>query len=88
VCPECSSTELGWRELSGQGTVFAVTVVERPLGPGFALRAPYAIAIVRLAEGPQMMGTLDRPAAIGATVSFRHQRTDDGMWVPLFEVQK
>lgn len=52
-CPHCWSTDLGWDEASGRGTVVTFSVVHQP--PSDAFEVPYVLAVVRLAEGPAMM---------------------------------
>ena len=57
VCPECSSTNVEWFTASGDATLYSYVINHRP-APGFAEDAPYAIAVVQLAEGPRMMTNL------------------------------
>ncbi|NYI91406.1 hypothetical protein HNR02_004729 [Amycolatopsis endophytica] len=51
-CPFCASADLEWFTTSGRATLYSYTITHRP-APGF--EAPYAIAVVQLAEGPRMM---------------------------------
>jgi uncharacterized protein len=51
-CPQCASTAVEWFTASGRATLYSYTITHRP-APGF--EAPYAIAVVQLAEGPRMM---------------------------------
>ena len=54
LCTGCGSTgSLGLREAAGTGVVDAVTVVMRSPGEGFD--PPYAVARVRLTEGPILL---------------------------------
>jgi uncharacterized OB-fold protein len=53
-CPICFSTQLEWAPVSGNGRVFANTIVHQPAHPGFQTEAPYAYAIVQLDEGVRM----------------------------------
>jgi hypothetical protein len=53
-CPVCQSESVTWIELSGQGTVYACTVVRKGLGP-WAAATPYVVAYVELAEGPRIL---------------------------------
>jgi uncharacterized OB-fold protein len=43
-----------WVRASGRATLYSYNIVHRP-APGFEARAPYALAVVELAEGPRMM---------------------------------
>lgn len=50
VCPFCLSASVSWLECSGRGTVYSYSVVRRG--------EPYAIALVTLEEGPNVMTTI------------------------------
>ena len=54
-CTECGWGELAWKALSGRAQVATFSVVRRPVNPGFRERVPFVLAVVRLAEGPQLM---------------------------------
>lgn len=54
-CPECFSGELGWQDVSGEATLLTYTVLRFAPPSSFDVDPPYAIGIVRLAEGPQLM---------------------------------
>lgn len=64
-CPVCGSDDVTWVELSGYGTVYAVTVLHRGMGP-WANAAPFAVAYVELAEGPRILTNVvtDDPTAV------------------------
>ena len=82
VCPHCFSEKTEWREGSGRGTIYSVSVMKR---------APevYAVAYVTLEEGPTMMTNIVDcdfdTVAIGqkVTVTWRPTR-DDGPPYPQF----
>jgi uncharacterized protein len=57
-CPHCHSADLGWRAVSGDGTVYTYTVVRHPTHFAFADKIPYILAIVELAEGPRLVTAL------------------------------
>lgn len=57
VCPGCGSTNVEWFTASGDATLYSYVINYRP-APGFEDDAPYAIAVVQLAEGPRMMTNL------------------------------
>ena len=61
-CPHCGSARLAWRTASGRGEIYSFSVVHRAPTPAFAADAPYTVAIVRLAEGPHLMGRLNAGA--------------------------
>lgn len=51
-CPKCASRKVSILKASGRAILYSYVINHRP-SPGF--EAPYAIAIVQLAEGPRMM---------------------------------
>jgi len=55
ACPRCLSTDVAWETLSGRATLHTYLINHRA-APGF--EAPYAIAVVQLAEGPRMMSNI------------------------------
>lgn len=81
ICPLCGSSDVEWREASGRGTVYSVSVVRRA-------KPPYALAYVTLDEGPTMMTNIvdcDLDAvAIGQKVKVLFRDRSDGVAVPLF----
>ena len=71
LCPHCRSENWAWVEASGDGVIHSYTIAHRGAGPAFKDDAPYAVAIIELAEGPRMMSNiitddLDRIAVEGA----------------------
>jgi hypothetical protein len=81
VCPHCGQDARGVHAMSGKGEVYSYTVVHEP-PTGYESQAPYAIAIVKLEEGPMVTAQLtDVDAAeikIGMPVEMvtRRLRTD------------
>lgn len=57
ACPDCSSEDLEWELCSGRATLHTYLITMRPAA-GFEEDAPYAIAVVELAEGPRMMSNI------------------------------
>ena len=53
-CPQCLSPRVEWFKALGKGILYSYMINHRP-APGFEEGVPYAIAIVRLEEGPRMM---------------------------------
>ncbi len=68
ACTHCGSARLVWRDASGRGTIFAVSVVTRAPSEEFRPLAPYGLALVDLAEGARVMGHVAVTAAIGDAV--------------------
>jgi len=81
LCPYClGDTE--WREVSGRGEIYSVSVTRRP-GP-----TPYAIAYVRLDEGITMLTNIvdcDLDSLhIGQRVRVVFKPAEDGTMIPMF----
>jgi uncharacterized OB-fold protein len=58
ICSSCLSTESEWVPVSGRGEIFSFNVMHQVYHPGFASAVPYAVVIVRLAEGAKMLSNL------------------------------
>jgi uncharacterized protein len=83
ICPHCFSEKTEWKEGSGRGTIYSVSVMKR---------APevYAVAYVTLEEGPTMMTNIVDcdfdTVAIGQKVTVTWRPTkDDGPPYPQFK---
>lgn len=57
-CPHCLRTDWSWREARGSGTVHAFTIDRMGQDPGQRSRAPFAIALVDLDDGPRLIGNI------------------------------
>lgn len=81
--------ELGWREVSGNGTIYAVTALRTP-GLGAEGRLPCVLALVELDEGVRILGNLpdSRPGEvrIGDRVTLRWDALSDGRY-PAFRLE-
>jgi uncharacterized OB-fold protein len=84
LCTGCGSTsELGWREVSGRATVDSLTTVMRAPAAGF--EPPYVVARVRLAEGPVLLTNIaGSTPAIGDQVRLVWRDLADGRALPIF----
>ncbi|HYF09220.1 MAG TPA: Zn-ribbon domain-containing OB-fold protein [Acetobacteraceae bacterium] len=86
-CPACGGARLAWRGASGRGEIYSFSVVHRAPTPAFAAEVPYTVAIVRLAEGPHLMGRLNaapEAARIGQPVRIRFGESAGGR-IAIFE---
>lgn len=57
-CLQCYSKDLGWTQASGKGKLLSYTVVRAAAPTAFQEDTPYGLAIVKLEEGPQLLGRL------------------------------
>jgi uncharacterized OB-fold protein len=91
-CPKCGSRDVEVYKASGKGVLWSYVINQRPR-PDMGTE-PYAIAVVKLAEGPTMMTNIvdcpQTPEALqldmALCVSFARQ-TDD-ITLPLFAPAK
>ena len=58
ICSDCLSTDAHWVTVSGRGEIFSFNVMHQVYHPGFATEVPYAVVIVRLAEGAKLVSNL------------------------------
>lgn len=83
------SRNLGWREVSGKGTIYACTVIRVP-GPGLDGRLPLSVATVELDEGVRILGNIldvdPGKVAIGQRVELAWDRLGDSINYPAFKL--
>lgn len=79
-CPVCFSDSFAFRPVAGSGSVRSFSVSHRSLDPGWNERAPYAVLLVALDEGPSVLAATDLDPAeveIGQTVDVSIDRRGD-----------
>mgnify|MGYP001603461403 CR=1 FL=1 len=54
ICPKCHSMEAEWTKLSGKGKVYSFVIFDRAYHESYKDDIPYAVAIIKLDEGPRM----------------------------------
>lgn len=78
-----------WREVSGNGTIYACTVIRIP-GPGLEGRLPLCVATVDLDEGVRFIGNVLNCAPeqlkIGARVKLAWDKLNEDNNYPAFEL--
>ena len=90
ICPECFSRDTDWVQSSGQGTLYAFTIVHRGPVPAFRDRVPYIAALVELEGGARMPTNLvdvePDPAnvKIGMAVQVTFDDLNDDISLPKF----
>jgi uncharacterized OB-fold protein len=82
-CPACGASDVAELKASGEGVVFAISVVSRAATPEARAHVPYAVVLVDAREGFRMMGHGDRDLKIGDPVKVRFE-TFGGRLVPHF----
>lgn len=58
ACPHCQSDDLGWLKSSGSGTLHSFCVLRQGAPEGHEADLPYAIGVVKLDEGVQILARL------------------------------
>ena len=70
ACPHCQSLSLGWAKAAGSGVLHSFTVLRAGAPEGFEGDLHYALGVVKLDEGVQMLARLT-PDADGSWDSYR-----------------
>lgn len=89
-CAYCGSTDVGWKEVSGEGTVFTYTVAYHAVHKALKGFGPYNVVVVLLdgADEVRLVSNLvdTEPAdiRIGMPVSLHWDALDNGMVLPRF----
>ena len=82
-CLDCESTNLEWKQVSGDGTVYSMTEVHVKISPEY--EPPYVVALVELDEGPRMVGSIvDGEARIGDRVKLLWRDREDAPPLPVW----
>jgi hypothetical protein len=58
ACPFCQSENLGWQKVSGRGQLHSFTVLRLGAPQGFESDLPYALGVIKLEEGVQLLARL------------------------------
>lgn len=88
-CPHCFGESLSWEEASGEGSIYAISVMHKPGNPLMAGEVPYAVALVELKEGVRMLtnlvGCKPGDGQVGMKVRITWEALPDGRNLPQFE---
>lgn len=91
ICAACGSTDVEWSLASGDGEVWACTVIHPPTLPAFTDKTPYAAVVVRLAEGVFMVSNVvDRgpdEIGVGMPVAATITEVEPGLRLPVFRAE-
>lgn len=63
ACPHCQSDNLGWLKSAGRGVLHSFCVLRQGAPEGFEDDLPYAIGVVKLDEGVQLLARLEPKGA-------------------------
>jgi uncharacterized protein len=82
-CAACGAAELAEKTASGEGTVYATSLVCRAATPETRAHVPYNMVLIDVREGFRMMAHGDNDLAIGDAVTARFVQFA-GRLVPYF----
>lgn len=88
ICSHCLSSKIEWVRANGRGQVVSYTVINRPVSQAYADENSSVLALIRLAEGPQMMSNLVQcepgQLGIGLVVEVIFEDWSDEISIPKF----
>jgi uncharacterized OB-fold protein len=91
-CPRCRSQQTRWPTLSGRGTIYSYTIVERAIVPEMEAHLPYAPAVIELegAGGARLVsnvvGARIEDLKVGAPVNAIWEDRPDGVSIVRFSL--
>ena len=92
ICSECLSNVADWVPVSGKGEIFSFNVMHQIYHPGFAAEVPYAVVVIKLAEGAKMLSNVVDVAPhdirIGMPVEVTFEDITDEITLPKFKLRK
>ena len=90
LCPNCFSENLTWHQSIGKGVIYSYTIVHRSGMPGFKMDVPYAVGLITLDEGFNIMANIENTAGVHqiaidqrVVVKFEHKGSNT---FPVFSV--
>jgi uncharacterized OB-fold protein len=91
ICSNCLSTRATWVPVSGRGEIYSYNVMHQVYHPGFAAEVPYAVVVVKLAEGPKVVSNLvgvdPHQIRIGMPVEVTFEKMSDEVMLPKFRTR-
>ena len=90
ACPNCTSMDLDWTEVSGKGKVYSYTRVRQAVHPSFQSEHGHIYAIIEIDEGPKLpsniVGCAPEDVFIGMEVSAIFEDMNDDYTLLKFQV--
>jgi uncharacterized OB-fold protein len=90
ACTNCLSNDQEWVQLSGNGNINSYGVYHQLWHPGFKDDVPYNVALVELAEGPQIItqvvGCKNEELRCGAAVEVTFDDVTPEVTLPKFRL--
>lgn len=82
ICPACCAPGGEWTEVVPEGTIWSYAVYRRSFDSKFDTDIPYAVAVVELDDGPQVVAGVkssERAVGIGTRVRGVFEPVGDGV---------
>jgi|SRR5690625_1581414 len=57
ICRNCME-DVDWVQVSGEGTIYSFTIIEKAFNKYFSEKTPYIVALIDLKEGPRIMSNI------------------------------
>ncbi|HXG21472.1 MAG TPA: Zn-ribbon domain-containing OB-fold protein [Methylomirabilota bacterium] len=90
ACTNCLSDEQEWVQLSGKGAINSYGIYHQLWHPGFKDDIPYNVALIELAEGPQIIsqvvGCKNEELRCGAAVEVTFDDVTPEVTLPKFRL--
>jgi uncharacterized OB-fold protein len=87
-----NSSNIEWKEVSGQGKIYSYTVIHAPAGPAFTEEVPYIVASIKLKEGARIISNIITDnideISIGDKVKVIFDKQDEEFTIPKFIIDK
>ncbi|WP_040481503.1 Zn-ribbon domain-containing OB-fold protein [Luminiphilus syltensis] len=87
-CTACGADDPAWEVTRGRGTVASFSIVRRGLTKAY--EAPYAVALIDLAEGPRLMSNIidcdPENITVGAAVEVAFASWSEAITLPVFRL--
>ena len=88
ICTSCLGTRANWVPVSGRGEVYSFNIMHQVYHPGFASEVPYAVVVVKLAEGVKfvsnLVGVKPHDIRCGMPVEVIFEKLSDDVYLPKF----
>lgn len=88
-CTACGGEQVAFEQASGRGVIRSFTIIRRAVLPAYKNDLPFAVALIKLDEGPVMMSRVVTDGAseslqIGRRVTVEFQPWAEGQQLPVF----
>jgi uncharacterized protein len=90
LCPNCQSSEHGWRDAPEIGRIYTYTIVHYASHPDVSDHLPYVVILVEFPEMPgvrlvsNLLSVSAENVKIGMNVQLHWERGPEDTWLPRF----